>query len=1363
MITALLTFHRRPHAVAPQAAAVRAQSVKPAKIWAFANDPHPELASELAKAGLGRVVTSTENTYFHARFALAMTAATEYVAIFDDDAIPGPEWFANCLETMAQTPGILGAAGIVLHGPGYARRTMHGWQRPSDRTVEVDLVGQAWFLRTEWVRHLFAAAPVTGTNGEDIELAARAFRLAGVRSYCPPHPVADRARWGSTRGLELGVDAVAASLTRANHEAERDAIVRAELAAGWLPLYGREQGAVVRTDDAIANCQLPTANSKLMEAPVGWDKRSAGPPADTAGRFCGTDAVQASNVETSFVPASKELVVADAEDIDDQLASGPYDRIDFGESLALQRDPLAVLRRARTALTSAGQVTATFANARHHTVVAGLLKGDWLPGSAERGTPSAEQVSPTPYRKRPNRVLTVREVEKLFFRAGFTINELSPVPSAELAAWREAGSPGEVNLGAMRVSGLSHADAEQFHAAHYRAVAAADKKAPGIKRQKRQDGGRETANDKPLVSIVVATHNALPFTQQLLPNLRHYTDEPYELIFVDNASNDGTQAYLRSCGDVTLIENAENRGFPAAANQGARGARGEFILFLNNDVLVTTGWLTRMLRAFGSGGRVGLVGPSSNCVSGAQEVVPGYDDLTNLDGWAWEFGKQFDGRLEPIDRLVGFCLLVRREVLDQIGSNGPFDERFGLGNFEDDDLCRRAIAAGWQCVIARDGYIHHFGHASFAAAGVDLNALLEHNAQLYAEKWAVQNSQHSGGASGSTGHPRSGSAPIGLSNAVEQHALAHHEKRTDDELIANCKLQNANCKLTEVEANPQSADPLRGCPGIPPSDWHPHSVSACLIVRDSQRTIRACITSLLPWVDEIVVLDTGSTDDTAAICLELGCRVYHMTWPDSFAAARNESLKYARGWWIFWMDADDIIDEANGPLIRELVKAAPPEVMAYIGRVLCPGSGSEGHLDVTAVHHAKLFRNLPGIGFEFRIHEQVLPSIRRLGGRILFSELYVVHAGADRTPEGYRRKLRRDLRLLKMELAERPECPFTLFNLGMTYADAKKYRRAVHWLRRSIAASERGDSQLRKAYALLASSLFQLRRYDETAEAIRQGRELFPEDVELLFREGLLFQEQGRFRQAARAYKAALASNEAPHFASLDVGLRGFKTRHNLARLYGQMGNLEAEEAEWRKVVAEAPTYREGWRALMDCLMERHQAGERHQAARAQRQEAQATIDDSPLTTRQPPRDFAAELKQMATSLLADRHLCGQGYLTLARLARRRGDTAADGKLVALAIERCPDDVMPLRELAGWLWEHAGPAEAATALEELIRRDPDDAPARFNLGLAYCHLDQYEDAVALLKHALRIDPHYESARTLLTTIESKFVHNKRAA
>ena len=96
-------------------------------------------------------------------------------------------------------------------------------------------------------------------------------------------------------------------------------------------------------------------------------------------------------------------------------------------------------------------------------------------------------------------------------------------------------------------------------------------------------------------SIILITHNLFHFTKQCLDSIWRSTHEPYELIFIDNNSTDDTLPYLRSLDNITLLCNTENRGFPVAANQGIRAARGKQILLLNNDTIVTTGWLHRML------------------------------------------------------------------------------------------------------------------------------------------------------------------------------------------------------------------------------------------------------------------------------------------------------------------------------------------------------------------------------------------------------------------------------------------------------------------------------------------------------------------------------------------------------------------------------------------------------------------------------------------------------------------------------------------------------------------------------------------------------------------------------------------------
>ncbi len=148
-----------------------------------------------------------------------------------------------------------------------------------------------------------------------------------------------------------------------------------------------------------------------------------------------------------------------------------------------------------------------------------------------------------------------------------------------------------------------------------------------------------------------------------------------------------------------------------------------------------------------------------------------------------------------------------------------------------------------------------------------------------------------------------------------------------------------------------------------------------MIVKNEAHNIGACIESFADLVDEIIVTDTGSTDDTVAIAKRMGAKVFHFPWIDHFAAARNESLRHATGEWIFWMDADDRLDAENRARLRRLFADLPDGKVAYVFKVLCPpkNAGDSG----TVVDHVRLFRNLPGLSWEHRIHEQILPALRR--------------------------------------------------------------------------------------------------------------------------------------------------------------------------------------------------------------------------------------------------------------------------------------------------------------------------------------------------------------------------------------------------
>jgi len=240
--------------------------------------------------------------------------------------------------------------------------------------------------------------------------------------------------------------------------------------------------------------------------------------------------------------------------------------------------------------------------------------------------------------------------------------------------------------------------------------------------------------EKPFTSLIILTRNNLEYTRLCLESIRKYTPEPHEIIVGDNGSTDGTVEYLENQSDVKLIKNGYNLGFALGNNRGLREARGDYIVFLNNDVVVTEGWLTRLLACAKEDGRVGAVGPRSNYVAGPQLVpgVPYGEDLKAMQEFARKWSLEHAGQWETVPRVIGFCMLVKRGVIERIGG---FDPIFGTGNFEDDDFCLRLQLAGFTIKIAHDVFVHHFGSKTFQSESIDYRKLMERNWEIFKRKW----------------------------------------------------------------------------------------------------------------------------------------------------------------------------------------------------------------------------------------------------------------------------------------------------------------------------------------------------------------------------------------------------------------------------------------------------------------------------------------------------------------------------------------------------------------------------------------------------------------------------------------------------
>ncbi|HEX6304643.1 MAG TPA: glycosyltransferase [Anaerolineales bacterium] len=241
-------------------------------------------------------------------------------------------------------------------------------------------------------------------------------------------------------------------------------------------------------------------------------------------------------------------------------------------------------------------------------------------------------------------------------------------------------------------------------------------------------------------SIIVLTYNNLEYTRMCLESIYAHTVYPdFEVVIVDNASREEAVAYLKDFANekpnVNLILNAENLGFARGNNIGAAAAQGDYLVFLNNDTVVTDGWLSGLIRYLESP-EVGMVGPVTNSSGNETRIQVHYQNLDAMHDFAVQRRQEFRGQTFEIPMLAFMCVAMRRSIFDEIG---PLDERFGIGMFEDDDYALRLREKGYHIRCAEDIFIHHWGSAGFSKLGfTEYWRIFQDNKLKFEDKWDLQ-------------------------------------------------------------------------------------------------------------------------------------------------------------------------------------------------------------------------------------------------------------------------------------------------------------------------------------------------------------------------------------------------------------------------------------------------------------------------------------------------------------------------------------------------------------------------------------------------------------------------------------------------
>jgi tetratricopeptide (TPR) repeat protein len=352
-------------------------------------------------------------------------------------------------------------------------------------------------------------------------------------------------------------------------------------------------------------------------------------------------------------------------------------------------------------------------------------------------------------------------------------------------------------------------------------------------------------------------------------------------------------------------------------------------------------------------------------------------------------------------------------------------------------------------------------------------------------------------------------------------------------------------------------------------------LSLCMIVRDEEEMLPRSLAAVQDAVDEIVVVDTGSRDRTVEIARSCGATVVEREWTGSFAEARNASIHAASGDWLLFLDADEVLDPADAPLLRELAGRTWREAF-YLVETNHTGELGDG----TAVTHnaLRLFRNRPEYRFEGRVHEQIahnLPS--GLPERIEPTQVRVDHYGYLGAVRDAREKSRRNIELLRRQLADAGANPFFHFNLGSELAAAGDAAGACEQFERAWALLAEDPARADRPFtpSLTVRSVKALRFGGRPAEAEAravEGLALFPDLTDLVFERALIAAAEGDAGRAATLLEECLERGDAPSRYSPTAGSGSFLALVRLAELE-RARDPERAEGLLRRCLAEHPSY----------------------------------------------------------------------------------------------------------------------------------------------------------------------------------------------
>ncbi len=308
-------------------------------------------------------------------------------------------------------------------------------------------------------------------------------------------------------------------------------------------------------------------------------------------------------------------------------------------------------------------------------------------------------------------------------------------------------------------------------------------------------------------------------------------------------------------------------------------------------------------------------------------------------------------------------------------------------------------------------------------------------------------------------------------------------------------------------------------------------ISLCMITKNEEKYLEQCLNSVRDFVDEIIIVDTGSTDKTKEIAKKFNAKIFDFKWNDDFSAARNESLKHATKEWILVLDADEIIESDDLNKITEIVKDNENDGFLFLQKnytndSLVAGFVSETHKKDNKIYTGwygtlivRLFRNNKGYKFEGTVHELVEPSIESNDGKIALANISVHHYG-NTDPKIIEKKRKFYLELCKKKIKNNPSA-HSYYELGILYKENDDFENAVKSLKKAVEL----DSKHRLAFFELGIMNEQKKNYDDAIKYYTESLRI-KNDSDAYENLGVCYLKKGNIENAYANLTKAMLLNQ---------------------------------------------------------------------------------------------------------------------------------------------------------------------------------------------------------------------------------------------